>query len=78
MLYSCLVDADFLDTECFMQNGKTEREQGEAMNVLLKKLEDHIVDWLNVKDIDTINEDEPKFYSIAWKQGRAQNVVCSG
>lgn len=55
MLYSCLVDADFLDTECFMQNGKTEREQGEAMNVLLKKLEDHIVDWLNVKDIDTIN-----------------------
>lgn len=25
MLYSCLVDADFLDTENFMQNGKSER-----------------------------------------------------
>ena len=38
MLYSCLVDADFLDTEQFMKNGDTGREQGESMEVLLEKL----------------------------------------
>ena len=28
MLYSCLVDADFLDTERFMRKGQTERKRG--------------------------------------------------
>ena len=55
MLYSCLVDADFLDTESFMQNGETGREQGESIKVLLDKLENHIADWLKVKDMNTIN-----------------------
>ena len=30
MLYSCLVDADFLDTEAFMKNGETGRDSGEV------------------------------------------------
>ena len=30
MLYSCLVDADFLDTEKFMKNGQTHRDSGEG------------------------------------------------
>lgn len=55
MLYSCLVDADFLDTEKFMKNGKTDREQGEMMECLLKKLEDYVADWIKNKDINTIN-----------------------
>ncbi len=42
MLYSCLVDADFLDTEQFMQNGAVERSSGEPLPVLLEKLENHI------------------------------------
>ena len=42
MLYSCLVDADFLDTERFMQNGTVERDGGEPLSVLLEKLEAHI------------------------------------
>lgn len=55
MLYSCLVDADFLDTEFFMKNGNTARTQGESMNVLLKKVEDHVSSWLDNCEIDTIN-----------------------
>ena len=55
MLYSCLVDADFLDTEDFMKNGETKREAGEKPEVLLKKLEDHVAEWLMNKDIDTVN-----------------------
>ena len=39
MLYSCLVDADFLDTEFFMSDGCVERDSGEKMEVLLKRLE---------------------------------------
>lgn len=42
MLYSCLVDADFLDTERFMSNGTVQRDSGECMEVLLDKLKDWI------------------------------------
>lgn len=39
MLYSCLVDADFLDTEAFMSNGSVVREPGEGIPALYEKLE---------------------------------------
>lgn len=55
MIYSCLVDADFLDTEAFMKNGDTGRESGETMSALLKKLNNRISDWLENTEIDTIN-----------------------
>ena len=34
MLYSCLVDADFLDTEAFMSRGQKVRNSGEPMEAL--------------------------------------------
>lgn len=37
MLYSCLVDADYLDTENFMSSPKP-RGQGQTMDELLKRL----------------------------------------
>ena len=55
MLYSCLVDADFLDTEAFMKNGQTERNAGEDMACLLEKLENHISGWLDNKELNTVN-----------------------
>lgn len=55
MLYSCLVDADFLDTESFMQSGETERDSGASMETLLEKLEKHIAGWMKNQDTDTIN-----------------------
>lgn len=55
MLYSCLVDADFLDTESFMKDGNVERDAGEPMGVLLKRLEKHIQKWLENKEIDTVD-----------------------
>ena len=45
MLFSCLVDADFLDTERFMSGGTAERETGESLPTLLEKLERHIAPW---------------------------------
>lgn len=55
MLYSCLVDADFLDTERFMKDGQAERDSGETMEVLLKKLETYISGWLSNRDRNTVN-----------------------
>lgn len=45
MLYSCLTDADFLDTEAFMSNGQVERGGGEAISVLADKLDRYTAGW---------------------------------
>lgn len=44
MLFSCLVDADFLDTEHFMQ-GEMPRGGHDNMQVLLERLKDYIQPW---------------------------------
>ena len=55
MLYSCLVDADFLDTEYFMKEGRTQRETGEEPSVLLEKLKKHVAGWLLNEGTETVN-----------------------
>ena len=45
MLFSCLVDADYLDTECFMSGGAVDREPGEPLPTLLEKLDRYIAPW---------------------------------
>ena len=51
MLYSCLVDADFLDTEYFISTGSVTRESGEALSVLLERLvEKKVRPWLEAAD----------------------------
>lgn len=42
MLYSCLVDADFLDTEKFINDGKIDRNIGESLDKLYDKLFSHL------------------------------------
>lgn len=61
MLYSCLVDADFLDTECFMSGENAGRIFGESLDALWKKLADYIAPWqdpgseLNKKRCEILN-----------------------
>lgn len=55
MLYSCLVDADYLDTENFMSDGEANRESGDEISVLWEKLQSHISEWLINPDRATIN-----------------------
>lgn len=59
MLYSCLVDADFLETESFMKNNHVERTSGEEMASLLARLERHIGSWLENDDLNSINVNAP-------------------
>lgn len=49
MLYSCLVDADYLDTEAFMTCKEVERDRGEALPALLEKLRSYVEPWLAVE-----------------------------
>ena len=42
MLYSCLTDADFLDTERFMQDDTVLRQPGESIQVLNQKLDRYL------------------------------------
>lgn len=55
MLYSCLVDADFLDTEVFMKNGEIGRNAGDPIEVLYGRLEQKISSWMEEKNMDTVN-----------------------
>lgn len=42
MLYSCLVDADFLDTESFMSNGAVQRQGGASISALAHRLDAYL------------------------------------
>ena len=50
MLFSCLVDADFLDTEGFMRPDAPPRGGGEPLPALLKRLQDHVSHWFPAKN----------------------------
>ena len=49
MLYSCLVDADFLDTEAFMGGQARPLETGPGMDELWERLQSHISGWFPPK-----------------------------
>ena len=51
MLYSCLVDADYLDTERFMNQGNVKRESGESIEVLNQKLQTYVSKWFPPKNV---------------------------
>lgn len=54
MLYSCLVDADFLDTETFMQGAKP-RGSTVSLSVLLDRLSAKTDSWLEAKSANELN-----------------------
>ncbi len=54
MLFSCLVDADFLDTEAFMDQGKTTQRQGYPDLAILKPSFDSAIRQLADKADDTL------------------------
>ena len=75
MLYSCLVDADFLDTESFMKNGDTGRNSGESMETLQNRLEKHISEWLKNTDTDTIKWSKNRNIKELYKRGKTKEGI---
>ncbi|SKA78233.1 CRISPR-associated helicase, Cas3 family [Caloramator quimbayensis] len=58
MLYSCLVDADFIDTEKFMSDGKVDRNIGDSLGILYTKLFAHLETLKNSKGYINIKRNE--------------------
>ena len=55
MLFSCLVDADFLDTERFMSDHSIERGGYDSMEILHERLSRNISKWMTNTDMNSIN-----------------------
>lgn len=72
MVYSCLVDADYLDTEWFMNGGNTSRNSGESIEKLYEKLEMHISKWLENKELDTINGRRSEILRSCLEKGKEE------
>lgn len=69
MLYSCLVDADFLDTEAFMDGGSL-RQEGETMAALEQKLQAYTEGWFPPKN--QLNEQRCAILTRCMARGEAQ------
>lgn len=50
MLYSCLVDADYLDTETFMRGGEADRGGYATPETLLERFAQYVAPWLEEKE----------------------------
>lgn len=67
MLYSCLVDADFLDTETFMAGKAPERGGGNTIEALEQMLLEHISAWFPPKS--DLNRERCKVLERCLEQG---------
>ena len=87
MLFSCLVDADYLDTEAYMSFEEVCRGNQTTPAQLLKKLESYILPWrsgvrsvLNKKRSDileqcmSVAEDQPGLYTLTIPTGGGKTI----
>lgn len=58
MLYSCLVDADYLDTERFMNGGKENRGNYFSINRMCSSFDNYINGWLHKTDFTCKDQEE--------------------
>ncbi len=87
MLFSALVDADYLDTEKFMRDGTVQRGGGESLQELMDGLEAYIADWwragstLNQRRCDILRalmaagESERGLFSLTVPTGGGKTVA---
>lgn len=71
MLFSCLVDADYLDTERFMK-GNSNRNSGEMIDRLYEKLVKHVSGWLGNHDVNTVNGRRTEILSHCIEMGKKE------
>lgn len=69
MIYSCLVDADFLNTEDFMKNGKINRDSGESLESLLERLKVGKSKWFDNYDLASIGGRRSEILRECMKKG---------
>ncbi|WP_425755265.1 CRISPR-associated helicase Cas3' [Ihubacter sp. rT4E-8] len=72
MLFSCLVDADFLNTEAFMNQGIYRESDGEPLSVLMQKYNDHVSSWLDNQETDTVDGRRTEILRACLKMGKGE------
>lgn len=70
MLYSCLVDADFLDTEAFMAGQEVDRGGGDSLEILESRLQAYISGWFPPKG--ELNQQRCAILNRCLEQGETQ------
>lgn len=70
MLFSCLVDGDYLDTEQFMLGQDAGRGDYDCMDVLLRCLESHVESWLSNDDLTSVNGRRTAILKACLQAGR--------
>lgn len=70
MLFSCLVDGDYLDTEQFMLGHDAVRGDHDCMDVLLRRLESHVESWLSNDDLISVNGRRTAILKACLQAGR--------
>lgn len=71
MLYSCLVDADHLDTETFMAGQAADRGGGDPTEVLEGKLQSYVSDWFPPET--ELNRERCAILERCMEQGESQS-----
>lgn len=71
MLYSCLVDADFLDTETFMEGKALKRGGGDTIDTLEDKLRSYVSGWFPPKT--ELNRERCAMLTRCVEQGECQS-----
>lgn len=74
MLYSCLVDADFLDTEKFMSDNNIRRGEYEELETLLGKYERYIQKWLKNEKATKLEKYRTDILKNCMKQGEVAEL----
>ena len=72
MIFSCLVDADFLDTEAFMSDGKIKQGGHDTMQTLLKRLRVRVEGWLANTDLTCVNGRRSAILKACMEKGRGK------
>ena len=73
MLFSCLVDADFLDTEAFMNQQKLRAWAGPGVPELLQKLETYLADKHWLEAAEGLNGQRSQILKTCMQVGRTAN-----
>lgn len=71
MIFSCLVDADRLDTEKFMSNGAVQRGGYDNIKTLFEKLNNKVAKWLENDDLNTVNGRRTEILKACLDKGRS-------
>lgn len=74
MIFSCLVDADYLDTELFANYGKTARYSGEDFQQLIMKLNQYFENKGWLKGAEGINKIRSEILNNCIERGRKSDT----